>query len=117
MMCQKGTHKLGCRLPLPQRRQVMVHDAQSDECQRLLVAVKHVEAGGWVLDSGASHHITNDASTMSDMRPLDDDIHITFFFFLQVAFVYRHSRISTPSRTERSPCRHPPRQPRRRRTG
>ena len=43
-----------------------------------MAAVKHVEAGGWVLDSGASHHITNDASTMSDMRPLDDDIHITF---------------------------------------
>ena len=43
-----------------------------------IAAVKHVEAGGWVLDSGASHHITNDASTMSDMRPLDDDIHITF---------------------------------------
>ena len=27
---------------------------------------------------GASHHITNDASTMSDMRPLDEAIHITF---------------------------------------
>ena len=36
-----------------------------------MAAVKHVEAGGWVLDSGASHHITNDASTMSDMRPLE----------------------------------------------
>ena len=43
-----------------------------------MTAVKYVEAGGWVLDSGASHHITNDASTMSDMRPLDDAIHITF---------------------------------------
>ena len=43
-----------------------------------MAAVKHVETGGWVLDSGASHHVTNDASTMSDMRPLDDAIHITF---------------------------------------
>jgi len=43
-----------------------------------MAAVKHVETGGWVLDSGASHHITNDASAMSDMRPLDDPIHITF---------------------------------------
>ena len=43
-----------------------------------MAAVKHVEAGGWVLDSGASHHNTNDASTMSDMRPLDEAIHITF---------------------------------------
>ena len=43
-----------------------------------MAAVKHVETGGWVLDSGASHHITNDVSTMSDMRSLDDAIHITF---------------------------------------
>ena len=43
-----------------------------------MAAVQHVEAGGWVLDSCASHHITNDASTMSDMRPLDEAIHITF---------------------------------------
>jgi len=39
-----------------------------------MAAVKHVETGGWVLDSGASHHITNDISAMSDMRPLDDPI-------------------------------------------
>ena len=43
-----------------------------------MAAVKHGEAGGWVLDSKASHHITNDASTMSDMRPLDEAINITF---------------------------------------
>ncbi len=43
-----------------------------------MAAVKHVKTGGWVLDSGASHHITNDASTMLDMHPLDDAIHITF---------------------------------------
>jgi len=43
-----------------------------------MAAVKHVEAGRWVLDSGASHHITNDASVMSDMRPLDCATYVTF---------------------------------------
>ena len=42
-----------------------------------MAAVKYVETGAWVLDSGASHHNTNDASTKSDIHPLDDAIHIT----------------------------------------
>ena len=43
-----------------------------------MAAIKHAEAGGWVLDSGTSQHITNDASTMSGMRALDAATHIAF---------------------------------------
>ena len=32
----------------------------------------------WVLDTGASRHLTPDASFLSNMRPLDEDITITF---------------------------------------
>ncbi|PRW61567.1 Retrovirus-related Pol poly from transposon TNT 1-94 isoform B [Chlorella sorokiniana] len=41
-------------------------------------APKSATSMRWVLDTGASRHLTGDASILSNMRPMDEDLTITF---------------------------------------